>query len=604
MEPNTSVPRSTIRANDQKKMLRDFLEAPRPLDMRDFSKKVGNLGASTRLRPTGSSRYLALNIFAFVQQCIIILINPDMMDCPSQHLEKASHPLWETLHPREILEWETLTKLLKEDESTPIDSITETTASDAAFWQKLQTLSSKVLYAPKHVASTTRTRNGDDIESKPLFEAQTIGASTNLPPALSQPTKHDFLAGVKSHGTIHRLPLELLHQILAYAASPDYDEFGYEATFEAVPSSGAPPTYISTDEVWVFKDRLHIAMVCKLWYKIGIRFLWSHLSLTISWWKRHQDHFPNLLLREPTLCTYIIRLDLSYSFNETASFEELDPVEHQTPSEHEISTKLEFTQFVQMCMYPHLSNLQLLCSDYSLANIDGAVSPTITYLFSEGKEHGEWDEVNHVWDGGSYLWRHTRMLELDLEGCLCLLDDNSRVLPVSLSRLEELTLKNCEDPGVIEQINSSWNAPLLHTLVVYVKYADLSVDSLRWASKTLVNLSLSSVGIMEGTPVEFPILRTLVLQNCFTKRWKAVIDAPALTNILFEDHAADRLYTLARDRFAHIVANTLAPYPSCKSITFYRSYQVDYEFSFDPSDKVQLAEAIKNQWVWAAAEGA
>ncbi|PVF98268.1 hypothetical protein CPB86DRAFT_797414 [Serendipita vermifera] len=564
-----------------RKMARAFLQVPRPLDISNLTKIPEHLGGSTRLQPSGSSRYVAKDLFCFIQQCVIVVINPQLKECPLEILAQTSSPLWAALHPREILEWENLAKILQQEESTTNGSGAAICVDDVAFWEKLRDLSSDSNHEPPIAMATTS-------------EAQNIESSTNL---ASTSPQHGPISRVNGYRTIHDLPEEMLQEILAFATCADFDEFAHDSTFEPVPSRGLSPNYISADIIWVFEDRLSVVLVCKSWYKLGLRFLYSHLRLDISWWNHNRDQFTKLLSREPTLCSYIIRLDLSESSDE---FDESDPFDEPTTPDT-TDSKRDFRQFIKTHLFPHLTNLRLLCSNYTLASGDYPIYPAIVNLSEEGKGLMVWGPPDYYWDGASHFWRNARVLELDLEYC-GFSDDSSSFRSVSLPRLEQLVLKESTDPGIMNQIGASWTAPNLHTLILYFSHVEFSIGSISWASKTLVNLLLASEYFVGNTLVEFPVLQTLVIQQCFTKGWREFVFAPALKTIAFEDGVMDGFYKRDRDKFARQIADTLTRYPLCNSITFYRVHHVDREFSFDPSDKIQYAEAIKKQWVLPASE--
>jgi hypothetical protein len=358
------------------------------------------------------------------------------------------------------------------------------------------------------------------------------------------------------------IPTEIWREILQYATEiQGWDEFGYDTCSHLLQLDCSRSYYIPyRKERQALRDRLHLVLVCKLWHQIAIQFLWSHLKLKASSWARIGDQLQDLLDRQPELCSFVIRLDIS------------DSLYSDDLSEENTSIYQEMKAFLDSQLYPRLRRLRVLCAPQALATGNHPTHPTIVYIHSGEACHSiggtsEWIE-DDTWDAGSHFWRHAKILDLNVEFS-AFSSEIDTTETIMFPELTSLTVRAGIDRHLVHHVATHWRAPSLTVLILQFNDTDAWIYLLRWSSTTLVSLNLSTNHLNRDAPIDLPNLKTLLLQGCFTKEWTEVIAAPALTTITFKDPNVDLIYTRNRGAFALLVDRVVNRYSQCKSVAYY-----------------------------------
>jgi hypothetical protein len=386
---------------------------------------------------------------------------------------------------------------------------------------------------------------------------------------------------------IHRVPVELWHQILRFATEvEDGDEFGLLQSSKLSLEYGENIFNCivpAREQQRAFRTRLSTVLVCRGWHAIATRFLWSHLILDQEMWMQ-------LVVPEPEseVWSFVKRLDVYPILNGDAG------VTNQTSG-------LEFKECLFTRIYPHLRNLRILSAPHSLAMGEYNCCLDIVTLHPSGFISlllGDIDEGDNenAWDGEPHFWRHARRLDLDLD--FTQLSSNARNSPnkdILFPRMVHLGIHSPHCEALVAHITAHWKIPKLQVLSIRSGYAQNCASLLTWSSRTLHTLELSAIALKPTIPVLLPSLTSIIVENCFFQGWDRVIEAPLLLKLSFCDSMANTMFEHNRGRFARILGQISSRYSTCCSITFFRFKELI--FTFNPTDSLERAKANRNGWL-------
>jgi hypothetical protein len=414
-----------------------------------------------------------------------------------------------------------------------------------------------------------------------------------------------------------RLPTEIWTNILCLATRmQDDDEFAdnVQSIISTKPFNLLVGVKCDTtgenEEKQIIKDRLCFVKVCKSWYRIAIRFLWSHLKINISPQVCNLIFIIEQLERSPLLRSFVLRVDIDVAWDEMMS-NELD-------EEESCAIIKEIGSLLSTRFYPLLMQLQCLFSPLVFAKGDIPVHPSVVFLLPGGLLPSTQVETrfgaDFSWEGGPHFWRHTQILDVNLDGAQLVTGKGygRSNAPIIFPRLIGLKLASCEDESIIEYITSTWQAPCLQMMTLHLEYTDAWFSLIEWTKSNLVTLHLFTYILPHHSPIEIPSLKTIVVQQCFTKQPLELMSTPGLETLLFQDDEADSLYLRHRCVFAQLLSKTLRGLQFCSNVTYYRrgnstkvgnKYDLfmngglEIAFQFDPLCNQERSQAVKHGWL-------
>jgi len=105
-----------------------------------------------------------------------------------------------------------------------------------------------------------------------------------------------------------RVPVEVWHEIFGFVTSK------YEFTLDGRAYVMMNEGLRAEEAAEITKSRFSIIRVCKYWYAIGIKALWSHLRINVYGEPiRAIEGIQEAIRRDPLLASYVIRLSLEES---------------------------------------------------------------------------------------------------------------------------------------------------------------------------------------------------------------------------------------------------------------------------------------------------
>lgn len=232
---------------------------------------------------------------------------------------------------------------------------------------------------------------------------------------------------------------------------------------------------------------------------------------------------------------------------------------------------------------------------------------------------GDEDEVDKdsVWNIKPHFWRKAHILDINFD--FTKLEDEpesgpqKEIIFPGLTRLRiQLLLINNNSNALANHVTTQWKAPALRVLSLQFVDVPGCYSLLRWSADVLTTLELSDVEFESlTTPIRFPSLISIIIEDCLFQGWEEVIEAPLLAKLSFRDRIADRVYRRQRGSFAQSLMRLIKQYPTCSCLSFFKSRggsfsceqeswkagKHDLVFGFDPNDPQARPIAIKNGWI-------
>jgi hypothetical protein len=235
---------------------------------------------------------------------------------------------------------------------------------------------------------------------------------------------------------LRRVPFEIWMEIFIFATIiPGKDDLTVDPiAYTAMTCDKASSNILTPAEQFqVYCGRLEIIRVCRYWYAIGVRLLWSHLRVTLPDSTGRFRHIYHILERRPEISKSIIRLTIRYRPN----------------SRYGGAVSVER-------MIKHLTNLRILYCPTEFGTIGHFYRPDIVVLNPQFGVHQVLPML------GGRFWLNVRIL-IFRQGL-------GRIMTyapeeVEFSQLETLHIHD-EHGNVLKYIAEYWRMPVLRTLSI------------------------------------------------------------------------------------------------------------------------------------------
>ncbi|CAG8614652.1 13209_t:CDS:2, partial [Acaulospora colombiana] len=359
-----------------------------------------------------------------------------------------------------------------------------------------------------------------------------------------------------------QLPVEILTQIISLATRMhEQDEFyGQPSSIPFTePSRLLSEPHLSPsarhEEKSSFRDRLSFVRVCKFWHDVGVRFLWSNLTIKLLPDLRVCAQVIETLEQKSNYGSFVRRVQLNAVWAELMS----DEVDNSTS--YAIVNKVQ--EAIHSRLYPRLNRLQvlvapqvfatgqqMLCSCYQEDSALPFYSTIITAMTTVGKA----------------------FLDIDLDNATIPDPDSpttkSRDSPTTIlfPQLISLRVRSCDELEILEDIEQHWRAPALQTLSLHFEYIEMWHILVNWAKETLTTLHIYTDSLPDTEPIHLPKLKTLVIQDCMRFDWAELMDAPNVETLIFGDKVD---FFQNGGFFAQAFAGMLTNYPLCSKVSYY-----------------------------------
>jgi hypothetical protein len=410
-----------------------------------------------------------------------------------------------------------------------------------------------------------------------------------------------------------QLPVEVLTQVISLATRMhEQDEFYDQASAF---SSTEPSRFLTepdlslsarNEERNVFKDRLSFIQVCKVWYQVAIRFLWSNLKIKILPDLRECVQIIEIFERNPEFESFVRRVQLD------AVWEELSSDETDNRTSCIIINKVRET--IGSRLYPRLKRVRVLFAPQVFATGQHTIAPDAVFLLPGGLPPSNRLDSHYSytydWEGGAHFWSNVQFLDLDLANATLSNSANSSSWTmVHFPQLIGLRVRSCDDSAILEDIEKHWRAPALQSLSLHFEHTELWSILVRWAKESLITLHLRTDEIPYEDPIHLSGLKTLIIQGCVAYDWAEFLIAPNVETLIFEDHHLN--FFVNGGAFVPFFTTMIGHYPLCSKVAYYKakdlspvdedapttSREMERLFEFDPSDPLDRDMAVHQGWL-------
>lgn len=286
---------------------------------------------------------------------------------------------------------------------------------------------------------------------------------------------------------------------------PGKDDFTVDpAAYAAMTCDNASSNILTpTEQSQIYDGRLNIIRVCRYWYAIGVRLLWSHLRITLPDSTGILRHVYNILERRPEISRSVIRLTIRY----------------RPDSEHFGALSIER-------MIKHLSNLRILCCPTELGTIGHFYLPNIVVLIPQSKVHQILPML------GGKFWLNIRILifRRGLGPIVTYAPEEIEFSQLGILRVHD------EHGDVLRYIAEYWKMPALHTLSIEISNTTSSshqwVKILESCATNLRKLELLANPPISGRLEAITMNRLKVLYLASGRSgWRDIVYAPGLDRL-------------------------------------------------------------------------
>jgi hypothetical protein len=312
--------------------------------------------------------------------------------------------------------------------------------------------------------------------------------------------------------SITKVPVELWTEIFWFAAAiAGKDDLSCDGlAYDILPreETGISSVYNSSELSQLLAERHKIIHVCRSWYAIGIKSLWSHLIIRPSITEQQLHRLHKILKTRTHLAAAVIRLTIQFD------------------------SDTEFRKSARENILPLLHNLRII--SYPFGSIDKTPMATV--------------QVATVFNLRGFLpmrsykfgdcWKSLQTL------CVTVEFPHHQPDVVSLPNLRHLRLIRNDQSGD-QRIATHWKLPNLQTLSIQSILSNFWSDLLRSCRGTLEQLEISVPNVYDTEEIVMPRLSFLLISSLYAEGWLPYIKAAHLSRVALS--GVDFIYEFRSD---------------------------------------------------------
>lgn len=333
-----------------------------------------------------------------------------------------------------------------------------------------------------------------------------------------------------------KVPVELWTEIFWFAtAIAGKDDLCCDGlAYDILPreETGISSVYNYSELSQLLGERHKIVHVCRSWYAIGIKSLWSHLIIRPSVTENQLHRLNKILEARCDLAAAVIRLTIQFDRD------------------------VEFRQSAREGILPLLPNLRIISSPFGSVDKSPMATVQIATVFN----------LRVFISTRSYkfgdCWKNLQAL------CITVEYQSHQPNIVSLPQLRHLRLIRNDQSGG-QRIVTHWKLPNLQTLSIQSLWSNFWGDLLRSCRGTLEQLEISAMNSYETEEIIMPRLSSFLISNLYAEGWLPCIKSAQLSRVALFGVDFIHEFRSNRDEVIRTIQSILSSYETLTSLCIY-----------------------------------